>query len=117
VGDALTAVQLREADFDLCEEHQTFDRVIDSGIGRQFPNGLDHPIPCDWRRHDASILALILYVNNGSAPRVEPAHQTFDDSAPPPDWIHSPEPHADAIPMTLTRGAARCDFSSSRVDS
>ena len=65
VGDTFTTVKLREADFDLCEEHQTFDRVINSRIGRQFPNGLDHPIPCDWCCHDASILALILCVNNG----------------------------------------------------
>lgn len=65
MGDAFTTVKLREADFDLCEEHQTLDRVIDSRIGRQFTNGLDHPIPCDWCGHDASILALILCVNNG----------------------------------------------------
>jgi hypothetical protein len=110
VGDAFATVKLREADFDLCEEHQTFDRVIDSGIGWQFPNGLDHPIACVWCRHDASILALILDVNNGSALRVDPAHETFDNSAPPRDRVHSPEPHADVMRMTPTRGAARCDL-------
>ena len=109
MGDAFTTVKLRKADFDLCEEHQTFDRVIDSGIGGQFPNGLDHPIPCDWCGHDASILALILYANNGAARRVDPAHETAENSEPPPDRVHSLEPHADVMRMTPTRGTARCD--------
>jgi hypothetical protein len=81
VGDAFTTVKLRKADFDLCEKHQTFDRVIDSGIGGQFTNGLDHPIPCDWCRHDASILALILYVNNGSAAKRVSVRRTWFWSA------------------------------------
>jgi hypothetical protein len=90
VGDAFTTVKLREAHFDLCEEHQTLDRVIDSRIGRQFPNGFDHPIPCDWCRHDASILALILGVNNGVARRVDPAAETLDNRAPPPARSRTP---------------------------
>ena len=32
VGDAFATVKLREADLDLREEHQTFDRVIDSAM-------------------------------------------------------------------------------------
>jgi hypothetical protein len=82
VGDTFITVKLRQADFDLCEEHQAFDRVLDSRISRQFSNGFDHSIPRDWCRHDASILALILSVNNDLGATGHNAAKTFDSIAP-----------------------------------
>jgi len=58
-----------------------------------------------------------MYSLHGSAPRVDPTHETVDNRQPPPDRARSPEPHADVCACPRREERPDPIRSSSRVDS